>query len=371
MYGPNDDARVVMTSYGFCIPAGSTDAPFADALLRGAQAAPVAKVDDTALDAALATHIPWGEQRRMDRLTKLGVLASMECFKRSGLEITEENCDDVGGIYGCAFGPIASTRDFMASGKKGIKGASPLIFPYTVVNACPGIATILLGMRGPSSTVSGSNPVTYSYDLLQTGRASALMTGGFEELTPEIVSALEAPMAAGLDERVQAIDGQAEGAAVLLLETAEFAAARGAQAICEIVGYGQAMNLTEEKTAIENMGHIDPAAIHASMRQALQTTGTDAGDIGLVVSLARGDNGQRESEAQAVDALWGGEARPELREPKARLGETFAASETLGIIAARFYAECDPAAFGGRAEKLAMVNGYQLGGNVTSVIVKF
>lgn len=371
MYRSNDDDRVVMTSYGFCIPAGSADGPLADALLRGGDAPAVSQVDDAALDASLATHIPWSEQRRMDRLTRLGVLASMECFGRSGLQVTEENCQQVGGIYGCAFGPIASTRDFMNSGRKGIKGASPLIFPYTVVNACPGIATILLGMRGPSSTVSGSNPVTYSFDLLQTGRASALMTGGFEELTPEIVSALAAPMAAGLDERVEAISAQAEGAAVVMLETAGFAAARGAVPICEIVGYGQAMNLTTEKAAIENMGHIDPSAIHASMRQALETTGTVAGRIGLVVSLARADNAQRESESDAVAALWGDEAGPEMRYPKARLGETFAASETMGLIAARFYAECDPSAFGGRAEKLAMVNGYQLGGNVTSVIVKF
>lgn len=368
---PSNDVRVVMTSYGFSIPAGNADGPLADALLRGRDADAVMRVDDAALDAALAAHIPWSEQRRMDRLTRLGVLAAMECFARSGLEITDANREEVGGIYGCAFGPIASTRDFMLSGSKGIKGASPLLFPYTVVNACPGIATILLGMRGPSSTVSGSNPVTYSFDLLASGRARALMTGGFEELTPEIVSALQSPLAAGSDEAVERITPLAEGAAVVLLETADSAAERGAAPICEVLGYGQAMNLTDRPAAIENMGHIDPAAIHAAMRQALETTGTDAARIGLVVSLARDDNGQTGSEREALEAVFGTENGPRVRYPKKRIGETFAASDTLGLVAARFYAECEPDAFGGREEKLAMVNGYQLGGNVTSVIVKF
>jgi 3-oxoacyl-[acyl-carrier-protein] synthase II len=373
MHGSNDDARVVLTSYGFCAPCGGTDGEMADALLRGGRPGPVLTVDDEALSAGLGDHIPWSEQRRMDRLTRLGVLATLRCAARSGLEIGDENRDDVGGIYGCAFGPIASTRDFMKSGANGIKGASPLLFPYTVVNACSGIATILLGMRGLSSTVSGSNPVTYAFDMLQTGRARALITGGFEELTPEIVSALKEPLAAGAgpEGTVDPITPLSEGAAVVLLETASFAAERGAEPICELLGYGQSMNLTRKATGVDNMGPIDPACLHTAMRQALESTGVDASRVGLVVSLAREDNGQVESEREAIAALFGQDAMPEIRYPKPRIGETFAASDTFGVIAARFWAECDPSAFGGRDERLALVNGYQLGGNVSSVLVKF
>lgn len=376
MFRTDPNVRVVVTSYGFCSPAGFDDSSFARALTHDASNEAGGGVADEEINTELARYVPWSEQRRMDRITRFGVHAALSCFTRSGLQVTDENRQDVGGIFSCVYGPIASTRDFMLTGMRGgIKSASPLLFPYTVCSACPGVATILLGIRGFSSTVSGSNPITYSFDTLQGGRARALVTGGLEELTPDIRAALQEPLPAGAEatEALQPITRPSEGAAVVLMETLEHATARGAQVLLEMCGYGQAVNLTREPAGVDNMGYIDPESIRRAMDQALATSGVDAEQVGLVVSLAREDNGQTDSELTAIDAIWGeGGRRPTLRYPKKHLGETFAASDTFNLIASYFYHLHDADAWNGSSpERYAMVNSYQIGGNVSSTIVRF
>lgn len=363
MYPATPNRSVVITAFGFCSPAGLTDDALDGALAAGPAAGTTLHVEDEALDGALSTQIPWSEQRRMDRLTRLGVQASMTCFHRSGLAVDAANCERVGGIFASVFGPIASTRDFMLSGmQKGIRGASPLLFPYTVVNACSGIVTILLGLRGFSSTVSGSNPLCYAFDTLRAGRAEALLAGGFDELTPEIVGALSEPMVAGEDRTGDPIRPLSEGAAVVMMETRDHAALRGAAVLCEVRGWGQALNLSTAPSGVDHMGPIDPAAIETSMRQALSSSTLRADEVDEVVSLARIDNGQVEAEAEALRAVFG-EHAPNVRYPKHAIGETFAASDTFGVIAALLYGA-------GATGRIVIVNSYQLGGNVSSVVLR-
>jgi 3-oxoacyl-(acyl-carrier-protein) synthase len=408
------ETRIVGTAVGVCTPHGMDADALGTALRRGeplgdAPNGPL-RVDAQALDAALAPLVPFGDQRRMDRLTRFGSAAGLACVRAAGLTITDENRDRFGVLFNTAFGAVASTDEFMATASPHLRGASPLLFPYTVQNACTGMVTILLGARGVNTTVSGMNPIVYASDLLRTGRAAAMLAGGYDELTGPIAGALSRPARLLADGGTLASDGWAEpiapiaeGAVAVMLETAAHAAVRGAVPLFEIVGYGTAVSLQGSVPAtVDNMRAIEPAAVAQAMRAALRDAAIPASMIDAVIGCARHDNGQRDAEDEALGAVFG--VPPEVLRPKPLLGEMLGASDALAVAAAvvdhaarrgtaRASAERGESlgssfgnSFGGSlgrpaavasgesadgdGSRLVLVNGLQLGGLVSSLVLR-
>src|SRR5882757_2689765 len=274
-------SKVVITAMGVSSPIGLSVKAFFGNYMSEGHDAPL-KIEDKPLERELAGFKNI-KSRRMDRITRIAMSAAASCWQDARLELTDTTKNDVGGIFSTEYGPIASARNFINSGfELGLDSASPLLFPYTVGNAAPGAITILMGARGFNTTVSGHNPVAYAYDVIRSGKAKAILAGGFEELAPEIEEAYanRTVIKDGYVVKEAApIDAPSEGSAMLFMEEESFAKARGADVLFEVCGYGACSNLQKEEKSIDNFGFISENIIGNCMKAALKNSQVDASQI--------------------------------------------------------------------------------------------
>lgn len=359
--------KVVVTALGVSSPIGFSIKTFFDNYGDELNNASYT-IDDAVLEKELSAfkHI---NQRRMDRLTRITMLAAAACLQDAHLELDEATINEVGGIFSTEYGPIASARNFIHSGfDLGLDSASPLLFPYTVGNAAPGAITILMGARGYNTTISGHNPVAYTYDVIKNGRAKALLAGGFEEFSPEMELAyINRTVSKGTTLHQPApIDLPSEGCAMLFMESESFALSRKATILFEVCGYGVNSNYQTVEKSIDNFGYISAQVIVNSMKTALLNSNITAGEISLVISLSRKDSDQVISEKDALAVVYDKEIPP-VHYVKQILGETFGGSGCFAAIVGYLKGKDLPQASAGK--QYIMVNSFHIGGNCFSVII--
>jgi len=197
---------------------------------------------------ALAALVEPAEARRLSRVSQMTLAACRLAVRDANLG----DLSDAHLIVGTEFGDLRSTEEFAAGYlRRGAGGLSPLAFPNTVMNTMAAASAIALGLHGSSITVNarrvaGELAVGRGAALIASGRATAVLAGGVDELSP-LMFALLARLAAisprgGGEEGCRPFDEDAsgpvrgEGATVLVLESLEAAAARGARALGEIRG---------------------------------------------------------------------------------------------------------------------------------------
>jgi 3-oxoacyl-[acyl-carrier-protein] synthase II len=192
--------------------------------------------------------------KRMDRFAQFGVAAAKEAIEASGLEITDENRERIGVVVNTGGGGIPTIEhDVVAMHDKGAKFVSPFLIPLFAPNMASCQVSIAFGIHGPSITsaaacASGIQAFVDAYYMLQRDEADVIITGGTEAgITPVAVAGLanmgalsrrnddpagaSRPFDLGRDGFVFA-----EGAAIMVLETEEHAARRGASVLAEAHG---------------------------------------------------------------------------------------------------------------------------------------
>ena len=211
---------------------------------------------------------------------------------------------------------------------------------FRSINSPAGQAAIRYKLRGINSTVcaglaSGLYAMQWGADMLRLGRARVLLAGGVDELCEESVlgfcktgvmsvSGRPRPFSADRDGTVPG-----EGAAFLVMERAASARARGALPLAEVAGFGCAHD-AKSLNGFDVRGEGATAAI----RQAIETSGIAADQIGCIVSGASGSRTGDEMEARALANVFGDRlARIPVCAPKASLGEAMGASGALGALA--------------------------------------
>lgn len=203
-----------------------------------------------------ANYMPAKDARKMDRFIQLGMAASLDAFKDSGLEITEENAERVGVYVGSGIGGIETienaTKTLM---EKGVRRVSPFFVPSSIINMISGNLSISLGIKGPNlSMVTACTTATHAIGdagrLIEYGDADVMLAGGAEAAISETSIAgfgnAKALSTRDVDPKLascpwdQERDGfvMGEGAAVLVLEEYEHAKARGARIYAELAGFG-------------------------------------------------------------------------------------------------------------------------------------
>jgi 3-oxoacyl-[acyl-carrier-protein] synthase II len=196
------------------------------------------------------------EARKMARFIHFAMAASDEAIRASGLEITPENAELVGVHIGSGIGGFdIIEREHSALLAGGPRKISPFFIPSAIINLAAGQVSIRWGAKGPNEATAtacttSAHAIGDAYRLIERGDAEVMIAGGSEAaITPMGVGGFAAMRALSTrnDDPTHASrpfdkdrDGFiiGEGAGILILESLEFAKARGAKILAEIIGYG-------------------------------------------------------------------------------------------------------------------------------------
>lgn len=259
------------------------------------------------------------EARRLDRFSQFALVASAEAIAQAGwngqapydpLRIGCVIATGIGGI-----GTVETQHDVMRD--RGAKMVSPLGIPQYMPNAAAAAVSIKHSLRGQSygivsACASGGHAIGSALRMIQYGDADAAVCGGAEATLTQFgfacFNSMQALSPTGISRPFDARrDGfvMGEGAGVLVLEEAEAAAARGAQVLGEIVGYGSTSDAFH-LTAPEPDGGPAARAIELALADAGATpeeldyvnahgTSTQLNDAAETVALKRalGDHARR------------------------------------------------------------------------------
>jgi len=196
------------------------------------------------------------EIKKMDRFIHFAFAAATMAMNDSGLKITEANAERTGVFVGSGMGGLHTIEHYHSVFlEKGPRRISPFFIPMLVVNLASGQISIRFGAKGPNSAVAtacatGSHAIGDAYKIIQRGDADAMIAGGTEAvITPLGIGGFNAMKALSTrnDEPEKASrpfdadrDGfiMGEGAGIVILESLQSAAERGARIYAEVVGYG-------------------------------------------------------------------------------------------------------------------------------------
>ena len=194
--------------------------------------------------------------RRMDRFTQLAVAASQEALRDSNLQIDDSNRNDISVMVGSGIGGLGTlSEQLKILNEKGPDRVSPFLIPMMISDMAGAQISINIGAKGAnvcstSACSSGSDAIGNAYEILKRGDGVAIISGGAEAvITPIGIAGFNAARALSTrnDDPKHASrpfdatrDGFVigEGAAILVLETLEFAKQRGAHILAEIIAYG-------------------------------------------------------------------------------------------------------------------------------------
>jgi 3-oxoacyl-[acyl-carrier-protein] synthase II len=211
-------------------------------------------------------YLEYKEIRRNDPFTHLAVAASRQALAQARLSITEQFAPHIGVCIGSGVGGLMTLHEqFTVLHEKGPTRVSPFLVPMMMINAAPGMVSLLTGAQGPawaavSACATGGNALGEAWETIRRGAARAMLAGGAEKAVTPLAMAAFANMHA-LSRRNEDPQGASrpfdaerdgfvmgEGAGMLLLEDLDFALERGAPILAELVGYGStadAYHITE------------------------------------------------------------------------------------------------------------------------------
>jgi 3-oxoacyl-[acyl-carrier-protein] synthase II len=257
---------VVVTGVGLVTPLAIGTEPSWDALKASkCGIATITQFDPAAFSCRIAGevkgfdpahYIEKKEIKKMGRFIQYAIAASDFALSGSGLKVTPEIAEEVGVYIGSGIGGFeVIEREHQTLLEQGPRRISPFFIPATIVNLASGHVSIRSGAKGPNSATAtacttSAHSIGDSFRIIQRGDAVAMICGGTEAaVTPMSIGGFAAMRALSTrnDEPHRASrpwdkdrDGfvVGEGAGMLVLEELEFARARGAVILAEVVGYG-------------------------------------------------------------------------------------------------------------------------------------
>jgi 3-oxoacyl-(acyl-carrier-protein) synthase len=267
--------------------------------------------------------------RRIDRTSLLALAAARLALDDAGLAAGLPAAQTAALGLGSALGNVQETETFLD--RLAARGTgNPLVFPNLVMNAPLSYATIELGVTGPTAMLteqeaSGEAAIAWGVRQIADGAADICLAGGSDELTSGVVVLRRETGTAGagparpLD---PASDGPClgEGAAVLVLECARQAEARGARVYARIAPHD---------------GAGVPAPLHGwpgDGRALARVLAPLLADADAVVAASSGAPALDECEAEALVLACDGRRVP-VTAPRGAIGD-FGAAGALGVAAA-------------------------------------
>jgi 3-oxoacyl-[acyl-carrier-protein] synthase II len=231
---------VVVTAAAALSPAGLFDADSVSRLLDEAPAQD-ATASPLRVSRDLSPYLDTARARRLDRPARLSTVVASRALATARGDRGLLPTDNVGILLGTAFGSLDASAAFMHRlYEKGPRLASPADFPNLVPSSPVGHVSIYLGLTGPVVTTadlraSGESAVALAIELVQAGEADVLLAGAVEEASLLVGKVRAAILASHHTEGATRLARpRGEGAAVVALESAEGAAARGARVLARV-----------------------------------------------------------------------------------------------------------------------------------------
>ena len=346
---------VVVTGLGATTPLGGDVASTWEALLAGKSGVSRIEadwVDRYDLPVRIAAQLAVDpsevlkrvEARRLDRCEQVAIIAAREAWQHAGAPEVEP--ERLAVIVGTGIGgavTLLTQDDIMEN--DGVRKVSPLTIPMLMPNGPAAHVGLEFKARGGvhapvSACASGAEALAWGWRMLKAGEVDVVIAGGAEACITGIPLAgftqMRAMTVSHNDDPEHASrpfdtarDGfvLGEGAGIMVMERAEFAAARGATLHGRLAGIGTSSD-GYHITAPDPEGHGQARAMKAALRSA----GLDPADIGHVnchaTSTPVGDVGEAVSVRKAIGD------HPILTAPKGSLGHLLGAAGAVEGIAA-------------------------------------
>ncbi|PHX60999.1 MAG: beta-ketoacyl-[acyl-carrier-protein] synthase II [Actinobacteria bacterium] len=192
-----------------------------------------------------ATCLPPHEARKLDRSQQAAVVAAREAWADAGTP--EIDPDRLGAVVATGMGGLLSLiNSYELLLERGASRISPHMVTMIMPNGSAAQVGLEIGARAGvhtpvSACASGAEAISYAARMIQEGRADVVVAGGTEAVIHPVTMAGFAAMRAlstrnddpTAASRPYDIDRDGfvmgEGAGIMVLESAEFAAARGAK----------------------------------------------------------------------------------------------------------------------------------------------
>ena len=212
----------------------------------------------------------------------------------------------------------------------------PVYSPHHGCGAVTDLAALFVGGFDDATTLStacssAANAFIYGANLLRAGRCRRVVVGGSESLTDYHLHGFNSLMI--LDrEPCRPFDASraglnlGEGAAYLVLETAEEAARRGAKPLARLSGFGNACDAFHQTASSEN-----GEGAYLAMQKALRMAGIGPETIDYVNAHGTGTPNNDASESAALRRIFG-EKLPPVSSTKAFTGHTTSASGSIEAV---------------------------------------
>ncbi len=400
--------RIVVTGMGIVSPIGTGIDPF----WKNAVAGTSGIISIQSFDASKQRSRIAGEVQGFDPATFLSAkqIEQTDRFTQLALHAAGQAMADAGSLesyeprrlavsLGSGMGGF-STFESSAARRFQNKSVPPFTVPRIMANSAAAWIATKYGLKGTNLTTStacssGANAIGMALDLLRSGKADAVVTGGAEAcVLPLTMVGFEAlfalstgfnndpahasrPFAKGRDGFVMG-----EGAGILVLEREDAAQKRGAKIYARLAGYGCACDATHI-VAPDIDGQV------AAMQVAIEDAGMTPAQVDYINAHATSTPLGDVIETKAIKQLFG-ERAPEIpiSATKSMIGHSIGASAAIGSIAAIMTLqtgtihptinlaeadpECDldytPNTAAQKKVQTALCNAFGFGGNNASIV---
>src|ERR1700754_3926619 len=323
-----EQRRVVVTGLGLICGVGNTAPAVWEGLLAGKSGmAEITAYDLEGHSVRFAAEVKnfdphvfvdKKEARKMGRFIHFAMAAAQEAMESSGLQVTPENAEMVGVHIGSGIGGfdiIEREHENMMNG--GPRKISPFFIPASIVNLAAGHVSIRYNAKGPNEATAtacttSAHSIGDAFRIIQRGDADAMIAGGTEaSITPLGVAGFASMRALSTrnEDPTHASrpfdkdrDGfvVGEGAGILILEELEFAKARGAKILAEVLGYG----LSADAFHMTGMAP-EGEGCYRSMQHALKVAGISPDQIDYVNAHATSTPLGDALESKAIENVFG------------------------------------------------------------------